>query len=81
MLSPWVDSGIRDTHVGEALGHGCEGTSDCRRSDRDVTGETGEGLPAAIVAVAGAIGEKDLEPCPKRDIREGAGDLGGEAEL
>ena len=71
----WVDSGIREAQLGDALGHGGEGTRNGTSSDGLVGGSGREALPAAVEAIPGSIGKKDLDTSVDRYPREGAGQV------
>ena len=49
----WVDSGIREAQLGDALGHGGDGTRNGTSSDGLVGGSGREALPAAVEAIPG----------------------------
>ena len=70
-----VDSGIREAQLGDALGHGREGTRNGTSSDGLVGGSGREALPAAVEAIPGGIGKKDLDTSVDRYPREGAGQV------
>ena len=57
----WVDSGIREAQLGDALGHCGDGTRNGTSSDGLVGGSGREALPAAVEAIPGGIGKKDLD--------------------
>ena len=71
----WVDSGIREAQLGDALGHGGDGTRNGTSSDGLVGGSGREALPAAVEAISGGIGKKDLDTSVDRYPREGAGQV------
>ena len=69
----WVDSGIREAQLGDALGHGGAGTRNGTSLDGLVGGSGREALPAAVEAIPGSVGKKDLDASVDRHPREGAG--------
>ena len=71
----WVDSGIRETQLGDALGHGGDGTRNSTSSDGLVGGSSVKAFPAAAEAVPGSVGKEDLDTSVDWHPREGAGNV------
>ena len=71
----WVESGIREAQLGDALGHGGEGSRNCSSSQRLFGGLGLQGLPAPKESVAGGVGEEDLHSGVDGHLTESAGQL------
>ena len=71
----WVDSGIREAQLGDALGHGGEGSRNGSSSERLFGGLGLQRFPSPKDSVAGSVGEEHLDPGLDGDIVESAGQL------
>ena len=71
----WVDSGIREAQLGDALGHGGEGSRNGSSSERLLGGLGLQGFPSPVETVSGGIGEEHLDPGVDGDLVESAGQL------
>ena len=71
----WVDSGIREAQLGDALGHGGEGSRNGSSSERLFGGLGLQGFRSSKDPVAGSAGKEHLGSGVDGDIVESAGQL------
>ena len=71
----WVDSGIQEAQLGDALGHGGEGSRNGSSSERLFGGLRLQGFPSPKDSVAGGMGEEHLDSGVDWDVVESAGQL------
>ena len=71
----WVDLGIQEAQLGDALGHGGEGSRNGSSSERLFGGLRLQGFPSPKDSVACGMGEEHLDSGVDGDVVESAGQL------